>query len=88
MEIEHQDEETPCKCCPEPIELGMKCYLDIHTRIPQGDERLAILLYHNWVTPDTAYIIFGRIHRILGLVPVNPFIEWLRKGLNAEKSQN
>jgi len=71
------DHEISCSCCTEPIELGIDCYLDIRTNIPHDDERLAVLLYHNWITPDTAYIIFGTTHRILGLSPLNPFLKWL-----------
>ncbi len=87
-EFDHQDELTPCSCCPEPIELGMRPYLDIHTRVPNGDARLVILLYHNWLEPDTAYMIFGTTHRILGLFKPNPFIEWLRRMNEAEESPN
>ena len=87
-EIDHEDEGTSCFCCPEPIELGMRGYLSISAAIPQGDERLVVLLYHNWVTPDTAYMVFGTTHRILGLFPPNLFMQWLRRQIEDEKSQN
>ncbi len=75
-EFNHEDPEIPCKCHGPPVELGIRPYLDIHARIPHGDERLVILLYHNWVTPDTAYVVFGTTHRILGLFPPNPLFQW------------
>lgn len=87
-EFDHQDELTPCSCCPEPIELGMRPYLDIHAAVPQGDARLVVLLYHNWVAPETSYLVFGTLHRILGLVPRNPFLRWLGLVDESEKPQN
>ena len=87
IEIDPGHDEIPCNCCPESIKLGMNCYLNIHARIPHGDERLVVLLYHNWITPDTAYVVFGTTYRILGLYPPNLLLKLLRWANEDEKSQ-
>lgn len=88
MEIDHQDDATPCKCCSEPIELGMRPYLDIRVRILNNDDKLGVILYHNWYVPDTMYVVFGQLYRILGLLPQNPFLQWLGIVNEAKKPQN
>ena len=61
-----------CSCCAEPIKLGIQHWLDIHAHTPHGDKTLLVLLYHNWVASDTAYLVFGQTYRILGLYPPDP----------------
>jgi len=39
-----------------------------------------VRLYHNWILPDTAYIVFGQIYRILGLYPPDPLFMLLQWG--------
>lgn len=78
MDVDHEDSQEPCKCHGEPIELRIHPWLDIHVRVPHGDERLVVLLYHNWVEPDTAYVVFDQVYRILGLYPPNPLLALLR----------
>ncbi len=79
--------ENGCECCAEPIELGMKSWLDIHAHTPHGDKTLLVLLYHNWVASDTAYLIFGQTYRILDLYPLNPLFMLLQWDDEDEESQ-
>ncbi len=76
-----------CSCCAEPIELGMKSWLDIRAHIPHGDRDLLVRLYHNWILPDTAYMVFGQIYRILGLYPPDPLFMLLQYIDEDAKSQ-
>jgi hypothetical protein len=66
--------ENGCECCAEPIELGIKPWLNIRAHIPHDDEALLVFLYHNWSLPDTVYVVFDQTHRILGLYPPNPLL--------------
>ncbi len=79
--------ENGCECCVEPIELGIKSWLDIHVHMPNDDRDLMVRLYHNWVLPDTAYIVFGQIYRILGLYPPDPLFMLLSWADEDDKSQ-
>lgn len=80
-EVEHV---AGCLCCRIKPQLGVDCFLDIHVTTPNDDTRLVVLLYHNWLTPDTAYLIFGQTYRILGLYPPNPLLQLLRWGPNED----
>ena len=78
FDIAHDSIE--CSCCAEPIRIGIKSWLDIRVDIPHDDEDLLVRLYHNWILPDTAYIVFGQIYRILGLYPPDPLFMLLQWG--------
>ena len=75
MDVDPGHDEIECDCCPKPVKLGIHPWLDIHNHVPHGDARLLVLLYHNWLMPHTAYIVFGRTYRI----PRKPLEEWLER---------
>jgi hypothetical protein len=75
LDIDHND---GCSCCSEPIPIGIQGWLNIAATVPNDDVHLEVVLYHNWSIPDTAYLVFGQVYRILGLYPPTLFmlIKW------------
>lgn len=84
VEIDHDD---GCECCLDEVEVLIHAFLDIRVPIPHDDDRLQVILYHNWGKPDTAYLVFGQLYRILDLFPPNPFLAWLKRGDETTKPQ-
>ena len=86
-EFDIAHDEIECSCCAEPIRLGIKPWLDIRAYIPHDDRDLLVRLHHNWILPDTAYIVFGQIYRILGLYPPDPLFALITWADEDDKSQ-
>lgn len=87
-EILEKEHGAGCSCCLNEPKLGVNHWLDIHAPSPRGDKHLLVLLYHNWIASDTAYLIFDQIHRILDLYPLNPLLELLIRADEDEESQD
>ncbi len=85
IEEEHSE---GCPCCLDEIEVRIQAFLDIRVSTPHDDGSLQVILYHNWLKLDTAYLIFGQLYRILGLYPINPFLALFGGFNESEKPQN
>ena len=81
------DHDNDCPCCLDEVKVKIQAFLDIRVPISHNDDRLQVILYHNWVKPDTAYLVFGQLYRILDLFPPNLFTMWIRGDNETAKPQ-
>ncbi len=88
FEVIKEEHGEGCPCCLDEVEMRLRAFLEIRVPTPHDDDSLEVTLYHNWIIPETMYLVFGKLYRILGLLPQNPLLQWLGVVDEAEKSQD